>query len=224
MTRKAARPQRKKPAPPPAPEGYTARSKSQATALDIIARSTITFVLGPAGTGKTHLSSGYAVQKLLAGEIESIVICRPSVATEEIGYLPGNAEEKVAPYLVPFFDALERIAGRQGTQRDLVAKAVKIAPLAYLRGRTFRRSVMILDEAQNTTYAQLKLFMTRIGAGSQVIINGDTDQSDLAMTAQRLEEVADRLKAVHGVSVFRFTDADIVRHQIIGPILRGLAK
>jgi phosphate starvation-inducible PhoH-like protein len=580
VTRKADKPQRKKPAPPPAPEGYTARSKSQATAMDVISRSTITFVLGPAGTGKTHLSSGYAVQRLLAGEIENIIICRPSVATEELGYLPGNAEEKVAPYLVPFFDALERIAGRQGTQRDLVTKAVKIAPLAYLRGRsqpldakvltpsgyrcmgeivvgdevigsdglptrvegvypqgeldvykvtfadhtsvecsgdhlwltstmkqrqygastvrttleikdtvrtkhgpkvhsvpltapvqfaareplpidpytlgallgdgnmdatacvtvcnpeqeitgrmacavapdlrlaaakqragysptyrivqngtkggnalrrnlsalglrgklghdkyvpqeyllasvqdrvdllrglmdtdgcvtdhpggssrvefsstsprlakdvqflvqslggtasvrkrdhsgtaphevngrmihhrrpsyvvnvkinafnpffvsrkakrwkpqkairlissiervgkkpcqcirvaasdslyltdhcivthnTFRKSVMILDEAQNTTFAQLKLFMTRIGAGSQVIINGDTDQSDLPTSSQRLEEVADRLKAVPGVSVYWFTDADIVRHSIIGPVLRGLAK
>ena len=136
MTRKKEKPQRKKPAPPPPPEGYSAKTKSQQIALDLIARSTITFVLGPAGTGKTHLASGYAVQRLLDGAVENIVITRPSVATEQLGHLPGSAEEKVGPYLIPFFDALERIAGKAGHNRDIVTKAVKIAPLAYLRGRS----------------------------------------------------------------------------------------
>lgn len=224
MTRKKEKPARKKPAPPPPPEGYTAKTRTQAHALETIGKSTITFVLGPAGTGKTHLASGYAVERLLAGAIEHIVICRPSVATEELGHLPGNAEEKVAPYLVPFFDALERIAGKQGHHRDLVTKAVKIAPLAYLRGRTFRKSIAILDEAQNTTFGQLKLFLTRIGQGSQIIVNGDTDQSDLPRELQRLGEVASRLSRVPGVSVFTFTDADIVRHPLIGPMLKALEK
>jgi phosphate starvation-inducible PhoH-like protein len=136
LTRKRERQAKKKPAPPPPPEGYAARTKAQAHALEVIAKSTITFILGPAGTGKTHLASGYAVQQLIDGKMENIVITRPSVATEQLGYLPGSAEEKVGPYLVPFFDALERIAGKRGHTRDRIRAAVKIAPLAYLRGRS----------------------------------------------------------------------------------------
>jgi phosphate starvation-inducible PhoH-like protein len=136
LTRKRERQAKKKPAPPPPPEGYAARTKAQAHALEVIAKSVITFVLGPAGTGKTHLASGYAVQQLIDGKVENIVITRPSVATEQLGYLPGSAEEKVGPYLVPFFDALERIAGKRGHTRDRISGAVKIAPLAYLRGRS----------------------------------------------------------------------------------------
>lgn len=224
MTRKKEKPQRKKPNPPPPPEGYSAKTKSQQSALDLIARSTITFVLGPAGTGKTHLASGYAVQRLLDGAVENIVITRPSVATEQLGHLPGSAEEKVGPYLIPFFDALERIAGKAGHNRDIVTKAVKIAPLAYLRGRTFHKSVMIFDEAQNATFSQLKLFLTRIGQGSQVIVTGDADQSDLPRSERRLVDVVSRLSAIPGVGVVRFGDADIVRHPIIGSVLRELEK
>lgn len=224
MTRKKEKPARKKPAPPPPPEGYTAKTRTQAHALEAIGKSTITFVLGPAGTGKTHLASGYAVERLLAGAIEHIVICRPSVATEQLGYLPGSAEDKVGPYLVPFFDALERIAGKQGHHRDLVTKAVKIAPLAFLRGRTYRRSILILDEAQNTTFGQLKLFLTRIGQGSQIIVNGDTDQSDLPRAERRLTDVASRLASVPGVAIVEFTKADVVRHPIIAPVLESLEK
>jgi phosphate starvation-inducible PhoH-like protein len=224
LTRKKEKPQRKKPNPPPPPEGYSAKTKSQQSALDLIARSTITFVLGPAGTGKTHLASGYAVQRLLDGAVENIVITRPSVATEQLGHLPGSAEEKVGPYLIPFFDALERIAGKAGHNRDIVTKAVKIAPLAYLRGRTFHKSVMIFDEAQNATFSQLKLFLTRIGQGSQVIVTGDADQSDLPRSERRLVDVVSRLSAIPGVGVVRFGDADIVRHPIIGSVLRELEK
>jgi len=125
---------------------------------------------------------------------------------------------------VPFFDALERIAGKAGHNRDLVTKAVKIAPLAYLRGRTFSRSVMIFDEAQNANFAQLKLFLTRIGQGSQIIVTGDADQSDLPRTERRLVDVMGRLAGVPGVGVFEFKAADIVRHPIIGPVLRELEK
>jgi phosphate starvation-inducible PhoH-like protein len=224
LTRKKEKPQRKRPAPPPPPEGYSAKTKAQHHALDVVSRSTITFVIGPAGTGKTHLASGYAVQRLLDGAIENIVITRPSVATEQLGHLPGSAEEKVGPYLIPFFDALERIAGRAGHNRDIVTKAVKIAPLAYLRGRSLHRSVMILDEAQNCTFSQLKLFLTRIGQGSQVIVTGDADQSDLPRSERRLVDVVSRLSAISGVGVVRFGAADIVRHPIIGPILRELEK
>ena len=225
--RKEKRTKRKRPPPALHPgEGYTPRTKTQEAALETIRKHVITFVLGPAGTGKTHLASGFAVQQLLSGACEHIVITRPSVATEQLGYLPGSAEEKVAPYLVPFFDAIERIAGRKGhtKDRERVGAAVKIAPLAYLRGRTFRNSVMIFDEAQNATFSQLKLFLTRIGDGSRVIITGDADQSDLPRSERRLVDVMQRLAHVRGVGVVEFKATDIVRHPIIEAVLQELER
>lgn len=224
MTRKKERQSKKKPAPPPPPEGYAAKTKAQAHALEVVAKNAITFILGPAGTGKTHLASGYAVQQLLDNRIERIVITRPSVATEQLGYLPGSAEEKVGPYLVPFFDALERIAGKRGHHRDRVSASVKIAPLAYLRGRTFHKSVMVFDEAQNATFGQLKLFLTRMGQGSQIIITGDADQSDLPRSERRLIDVMQRLSGLKGVGVIEFKGCDIVRNPIIESVLRELEK
>ena len=224
MTRKKDRQAKKKPAPPPPPEGYSARTKAQAHALEVVSKSTITFILGPAGTGKTHLASGYAVQQLLDGKIEHIVITRPSVATEQLGYLPGGAEEKVGPYLVPFFDAVERIAGKRGHHRDRVSAAIKIAPLAYLRGRTFNKAVMVFDEAQNATFGQLKLFLTRLGQGSQIIVTGDADQSDLPRSERRLIDVMQRLSGLRGVGVVEFKGSDIVRNPIIESVLRELEK
>jgi phosphate starvation-inducible protein PhoH and related proteins len=217
----------KRPAPVAHPaEGYTPRNPRQEAALEIIRKNTITFLLGPAGSGKTHLASGYAVQQLLAGAVEHIVITRPSVATEQLGYLPGSAEEKVAPYLVPFFDAIERIAGKRGhtKDRERVSAGIRIAPLAYLRGRTFHRSVMLFDEAQNATFAQLKLFLTRLGTGSQIIVTGDADQSDLPRIERRLIDVMQRLAPIGGVGVVEFTTNDIVRHPMIARVLKELEK
>jgi len=207
-------------------EGYSPRNQKQQSALEVIRANEITFLIGPAGTGKTHLASGYAVQQLLAGKVENIVITRPSVATEQLGYLPGTAEEKVGPYLVPFFDAIERIAGRKGhtKDRERVGAAVKIAPLAYLRGRTFNNSIMLFDEAQNATFGQLKLFLSRIGQGSQIIITGDADQSDLPRSERRLVDVMQRLSQVKGVGVVEFNSAHIVRHPIIEHILREMER
>jgi phosphate starvation-inducible protein PhoH and related proteins len=215
---------RAKPAPPPPPEGYSAKTRAQAHALDVIGRSTISFVLGPAGTGKTHLASGYAVQAVLDGRAEQIVITRPSVATEQLGFLPGSAEEKVGPYLVPFFDAVDRIAGKRGQHREKIAACIKVAPLAYLRGRTFHNSVMVFDEAQNATFGQLKLFLTRIGSGSQVIVTGDADQSDLPPWERRLVDVMQRLSGIKGVGVVEFKASDIVRNPIIEGVLRELER
>jgi len=215
---------RAKPAPPPPPEGYSAKTRAQAHALDVIGRSTISFVLGPAGTGKTHLASGYAVQAVLDGRAEQIVITRPSVATEQLGFLPGSAEEKVGPYLVPFFDAVDRIAGKRGQHREKIASCIKVAPLAYLRGRTFHNSVMVFDEAQNATFGQLKLFLTRIGSGSQVIVTGDADQSDLPRQERRLVDVMQRLSGIKGVGVIEFKASDIVRNPIIEGVLRELER
>jgi len=215
---------RTKPAPPPPPEGYSAKTRAQAHALDVIGRSTISFVLGPAGTGKTHLASGYAVQAVLDGRAEQIVITRPSVATEQLGFLPGSAEEKVGPYLVPFFDAVDRIAGKRGQHREKIASCIKVAPLAYLRGRTFHNSVMVFDEAQNATFGKLKLFLTRIGSGSQVIVTGDADQSDLPRQERRLVDVMQRLAGLKGVGVIEFKASDIVRNPIIEGVLRELER
>jgi phosphate starvation-inducible PhoH-like protein len=215
---------RTKPAPPPPPEGYSAKTRAQAHALDVIGRSTISFVLGPAGTGKTHLASGYAVQAVLDGRAEQIVITRPSVATEQLGFLPGSAEEKVGPYLVPFFDAVDRIAGKRGQHREKIASCIKVAPLAYLRGRTFHNSVMVFDEAQNATFGQLKLFLTRIGQNSQVIVTGDADQSDLPRQERRLVDVMQRLSGIKGVGVVEFKASDIVRNPIIEGVLRELER
>jgi phosphate starvation-inducible PhoH-like protein len=215
---------RAKPAPPPPPEGYSAKTRAQAHALDVIGRSTISFVLGPAGTGKTHLASGYAVQAVIDGRAEQIVITRPSVATEQLGFLPGSAEEKVGPYLVPFFDAVDRIAGKRGQHREKIASCIKVAPLAYLRGRTFHNSVMVFDEAQNATFGQLKLFLTRIGSGSQVIVTGDADQSDLPPWERRLVDVMQRLSGIKGVGVVEFKASDIVRNPIIEGVLRELER
>jgi len=218
---------KKRPAPVAQPgEGYKPRNQRQEAALETIRRNVITFILGPAGSGKTHLASGFAVQQLLAGHAENIVITRPSVATEQLGYLPGTAEEKVGPYLVPFFDAIERIAGKRGhtKDRERVGAAVKIAPLAYLRGRTFRNSVMIFDEAQNATFSQLKLFLTRIGDGSKVIVTGDADQSDLPRSERRLIDVMQRLSSIRGVGVIEFHASDIVRHPIIENVLKELER
>jgi phosphate starvation-inducible protein PhoH and related proteins len=226
--RKEKKTRRQKRPPPVAQpgEGYTPRTTTQKAALDVIASNAITFILGPAGTGKTHLASGYAVQQLLGGAVENIVITRPSVATEQLGYLPGSAEEKVGPYLVPFFDAIERIAGKRGhtKDRERVGAAVKIAPLAYLRGRTFHRSIMIFDEAQNATFSQLKLFLTRIGTGSKIIVTGDADQSDLPRSERRLIDVMQRLAAIKGVGVVEFKSSDIVRHPIIENVLKELER
>jgi phosphate starvation-inducible PhoH-like protein len=215
---------RAKPSPPPPPEGYSAKTRAQAHALDVIGRSTISFVLGPAGTGKTHLASGYAVQAVLDGRAEQIVITRPSVATEQLGFLPGSAEEKVGPYLVPFFDAVDRIAGKRGQHREKIAACIKVAPLAYMRGRTYHNSVMIFDESQNATFGQLKLFLTRIGHGSQVIVTGDADQSDLPRQERRLVDVMQRLSGLKGVGVIEFKASDIVRNPIIEGVLRELER
>lgn len=212
-----------KPIPPP-PAGFRPRNQAQAQALSVIGRSTVSFVLGPAGCGKTILAAGYAVEAVASGSAENIIITRPSVATEQLGFLPGSAEEKVAPYLVPFFDAMDKIVGKRGHARDRVSAAIKVAPLAYLRGRTFDNAVMVFDEAQNATFAQLKLFLTRIGFRSQVIVTGDADQSDLPRSERRLVDVMNRLSNLEGVGVVEFKPADIVRNPIIGGILQELER
>jgi phosphate starvation-inducible protein PhoH and related proteins len=178
----------------------------------------VLFLLGPAGVGKSHLAVSFAISEVLAKRKRKIVITRPIVeAGENLGFLPGDFEEKINPYMMPLFDCMERCVGREGPLREHIDRCIEIAPLAYLRGRTFYDSVMILDEAQNATKTQLKLFMTRFGDNSKIIINGDPKQSDIREPA--LVEVVKKLEDLQGVGVIYFKASSIVRHPLIASIL-----
>lgn len=183
----------------------------------------ILFLLGPAGTGKSHLATGFAIHDLLQKKKSKVVITRPVVESgESLGYLPGDFNEKILPYMLPIFDCITKIAGNEGVNREKVRSALEVAPLAYMRGRTFNDAVFILDEAQNCTFDQLKLAITRLGFDSKMIITGDPEQSDLPTRDVALEDVVGRIGEVKGVGVIRFTEADIVRHPLISRILKKL--
>lgn len=199
-------------------------NREQALALDVVSKNVITFLYGPAGTGKTHLACGYAVSRVAAGEAERIVITRPVVeAGESLGYLPGTLQEKVSPYLTPIFDTLDKSVGKTGKRRDQLNAALVIAPLAYMRGRTFDNSVVIVDEAQNCTESQLRLVISRLGRGSQMILAGDVSQSDLRKSERALARAIERTKAISGVGRYEFSDAGIVRHPILSKVLEALS-
>ena len=178
---------------------------------------------GPAGTGKTHLAVAFAANEVLAKRKKKIVITRPIVeAGESLGFLPGTLDEKVHPYMIPIFDSLTKLVGNQSTaQRELLNHSIEIAPLAYMRGRTFDDAICIFDEAQNATYAQLKLFLTRFGKNSKVILTGDLNQSDLPGKVA-LVEVIDRIKTIPGVGMVDFQNESIIRHPLIGKLLEKL--
>lgn len=185
----------------------------------------IIFLLGPAGVGKTHLAMSFAINDILAGDKSKVVLTRPIVeAGESLGYLPGDFEEKVNPYMLPMFDCLEKMVGKGETpQKDTLKRAIEVAPLAYMRGRTFDDSVCIFDEAQNATKTQLKLFLSRLGKDSKMIITGDPNQSDRHSVGDvHLEDVVHRLENVKGVSIIRFDNSAIVRHELVGKILDKL--
>ncbi|QZN93864.1 PhoH family protein [Limosilactobacillus panis] len=181
----------------------------------------ITFGIGPAGTGKTYLAVAMAVAALKRGEVERIIVTRPAVeAGESLGFLPGDLQEKVDPYLRPIYDALNDILGSDHTQRLMEREIIEIAPLAYMRGRTLDGAFVILDEAQNTTNAQMKMFLTRLGFGSKMVVNGDISQIDLAhgvrsglVSAQRI------LKDIQSIKFVRFSAEDVVRHPVVARII-----
>lgn len=183
----------------------------------------VLFLSGPAGTGKTFLAVAFAVQELLAKKVSKIVLTRPIVESgESLGFLPGDFEQKVNPYMMPMFDVLDKLVGREGSpQRDKVMSCVEIAPIAYMRGRTFDDSICIFDEAQNASMTQLKLFLTRFGQNSKLIINGDPAQSDLRGPVA-LSEVIEKLEGVPGIGTIEFKANSIVRHKLIGDILARL--
>lgn len=202
----------------------TFKTDAQRDAWDAIKSSDVTFLIGAAGSGKSHLAMGYAIGEVLAGRKTKIVLTRPIVeAGEKLGFLPGDFDEKVAPYMLPLMDCLAKIAGdSKSERRAAVNHAIEVAPLAYMRGRTFDDAVLVFDEAQNATYGQIKLALSRIGKNCQVIVTGDPDQTDLDDSG--LMDAVDALDGVAGISIVEFDTTDIVRHPVVGRILRAMQE
>jgi len=199
----------------------TARSPNQGAYIEALNRVDLVFGLGPAGTGKTYLAVAYAAQCLERGSVERLVLSRPAVeAGERLGFLPGDMREKVDPYLRPLYDALYDVLPAAKVERDLTTGVIEIAPLAFMRGRTLAHSFVILDEAQNTTSMQMKMFLTRLGEGSKMVVTGDPSQIDLpAGQKSGLEEAVGLLKGVAGIEAVRFTSGDVVRRDLVARIV-----
>lgn len=191
-----------------------------------IRRNTLTFGVGPAGTGKTYLAMAMAVAALKSKEVERIVLTRPAVeAGEKLGFLPGDLSQKVDPYLRPLFDALYEMMGAESYQRLQERGALEVAPLAYMRGRTLSDSFIILDEAQNTTPEQMKMFLTRLGFNSKMVVTGDVTQIDLPDGRKSgLREVIKVLKNVEDIAICQFSEKDVVRHQLVQRIIQAYEK
>ena len=191
-----------------------------------IAKNTITFGVGPAGTGKTYLAVAMAVTAFRAKEVNRIILTRPAVeAGEKLGFLPGDLQSKVDPYLRPLYDALFDMLGAESFQRYQERGAIEVAPLAYMRGRTLDDSFIILDEAQNTTPEQMKMFLTRLGFNSKMVVTGDITQIDLPEGKRSgLVKVMDILKHVDDIEIHKFSQKDVVRHRLVQDIIRAYEK
>jgi len=198
-----------------------ARTPNQSVYLHNIAHHDITFGIGPAGTGKTYLAVACAVDALERSAVQRIVLTRPAVeAGEKLGFLPGDLGQKVDPYLRPLYDALYELMGYERVQKAFERNALEIAPLAFMRGRTLNNAFIILDEAQNTTPEQMKMFLTRIGFGARAVVTGDVSQIDLPRgQLSGLIDAERVLKRVSGIAVTRFTSADVVRHPLVARIV-----
>jgi phosphate starvation-inducible PhoH-like protein len=198
-----------------------ARTSNQALYLQNIATHDITFGIGPAGTGKTYLAVASAVDALERGVVQRIVLTRPAVeAGERLGFLPGDLAQKIDPYLRPLYDALYELMGVDRVHKAFERQAVEVAPLAFMRGRTLNHAFVILDEAQNTTPEQMKMFLTRIGFGSKAVVTGDVSQIDLPKDQVcGLIEAEGVLKRVQGIAITRLTSADVVRHPLVARIV-----
>ena len=199
------------------------KTVGQSIYLEAIKKNYITFGIGPAGTGKTYLAVVMAVIALKNKEVEKIILTRPAVeAGERLGFLPGDLQEKVDPYLRPLYDALYDILGVETFQKFMAKNIIEVAPLAYMRGRTLENSFVILDEAQNTTTQQMKMFLTRLGFGSKMVITGDLSQTDLPQgTISGLAEAKYVLHQVEGIKTIMFDDADDIRHEVVARIIRA---
>ena len=201
------------------------KTAGQRRYIDAIGANIITFGLGPAGTGKSWLAVAMAAQALQRKQVERIVLTRPAVeAGERLGFLPGDLMAKVDPYLRPLYDALYDMVGAEGAARLLERGAVEVAPLAFMRGRTLNRSFIILDEAQNTTPEQMKMFLTRIGFGSRVVVTGDTTQVDVQGGRSGLDGIEDVLSGIEGLAFVRLDRRDVVRHRIVADIVSAYER
>lgn len=194
--------------------------------VDAIKRSSIVFGVGPAGTGKTYLAVALAVYALKNKEIDKIILTRPAVeAGEKLGFLPGDMNEKVDPYLRPLFDALQEMMGQDAYLRHIERGSIEIAPLAYMRGRTLSNSFIILDEAQNTTKEQMKMFLTRMGENSRIVVTGDVTQVDLPKNVKSgMIDAIEVLDGVEGIEIVKLTAKDVVRHELVTRIIQAYEK
>lgn len=201
-----------------------ARSPAQSAYLDLMRTHALVFGVGPAGTGKTYLAAAFGAHLLYERRIERLILSRPALeAGERLGFLPGDVREKIDPYLRPLYDALFDTIGDHAV-RQMEAGVIEVAPLAFMRGRTLSRAFVILDESQNCTSAQMKMFLTRLGEDSQMVVTGDPSQSDLpGGRAEGLNEALDVLSGVEGVAVARFSEKDVVRHPLVARIVRAYA-
>ena len=197
------------------------RSATQIRYMGALNRNDIIFALGPAGTGKTYLAVAQAVAQLITGSVDRLILSRPAVeAGERLGFLPGDMKEKVDPYLRPIYDALYDCLPAEQVERRIASGEIEIAPIAFMRGRTLAESFIILDEAQNTTPAQMKMFLTRFGQNSRMVVCGDPNQSDLpAHQISGLNDAVGKLEGVEGIEMVRFGVGDVVRHPVVGRIV-----
>ena len=202
------------------------RGPNQMRYLHAIARNDINFGIGPAGTGKTYLAVASAIEALEAGRVQRLILVRPAVeAGEKLGFLPGDLTQKVDPYLRPLYDALYEMLGFDRVAHLMERNVIEVAPLAYMRGRTLNDSFVILDEAQNSTVEQMKMFLTRIGFGTTTVVTGDVTQVDLPRgTRSGLRNVIDVLRGVEGISFTFFTASDVVRHPLVARIVRAYER
>ena len=191
--------------------------------VDNIRKKMVVFGMGPAGTGKTYLAMAMAITAFKNEEVGRIILTRPAIeAGEKLGFLPGDLQSKVDPYLRPLYDALHQIMGAENFQKNMEKGLIEVAPLAYMRGRTLDNAFIILDEAQNTTPAQMKMFLTRIGFGSKVVVTGDATQKDLPKgTTSGLDVALKVLKKVEGISICELTNSDVVRHPLVQKIVQA---
>lgn len=203
-----------------------AKTINQRVIVESISRNDIVFAIGPAGTGKTYTSVALAVRALKDKEVRKIVLCRPAVeAGENLGFLPGGLRDKIDPYLRPLYDALEEMIEQEKLEAHMAKNVIEIAPLAYMRGRTLNNAFVILDEAQNATRTQLKMFLTRLGVNSRAIITGDATQTDLPTSKEsglmRIQEILD---GINGIGFVQLNEQDVVRHKLIRDIIKAYDK
>jgi phosphate starvation-inducible PhoH-like protein len=205
---------------------FRSRTLRQKAFIEAMERHDLTLAIGPAGTGKTFLATIQAVRMLQERRVERLVLTRPAVeAGERLGFLPGDLQQKVDPYLRPLYDALHTLLGRERTEALLEKGVIEVAPLAYMRGRTLADAFVILDEAQNTTAAQMRMVLTRLGENSRMVVTGDVTQIDLpAGQLSGLVEAEQVLAGVEGVAICRFSDTDVVRHPLVQRLVQAYAR